>query len=290
MSTKIIVRKKTIKKSSSTTIKKAITSFRPRIRSRHPSHESLRTQLPKMPFTSVIRFGSTTPCDATVQINVPNAIQNSADKLRMKGCFQEGNVKTALWEDGSRNTRGQIEQWARDKFPIVTKTRTGSRGRGNTLIKTALEFSNWLNGKDLSNYIFEKFYNYNREYRLHITEDGCFYTCRKMLKENTPQDQRWFRNDSNSVWIREENASFQRPTCWEAVERECVKALKSCGLDFGACDVRVQSANDDKGRSRKEVDFIIVEINSAPSFGDITREKYIEMLPKLLTKKFKSKK
>lgn len=266
-------------------IKKKVSSFRPRIRSRHPSHQELRTLLPLMPFTSVIRLGSTTPCDADVQINIPEAIMNSADKLRMKRCFRTGDVKTAVWLEGAGNTTQQIEEWARDKFPIVTKSRMGSRGRGNTLIQTALEFSNWIRGKNINDFIFEKFYNYNREYRLHVTEDGCFYTCRKMLKQDTPKDQRWFRNDSNSVWIMETNKSFDRPTSWDNIVTECVKALKSCRLDFGACDVRVQSSLDDKKRPRKEVDFIIVEINSAPSFGDVTQEKYLEMLPVLLKKK-----
>jgi hypothetical protein len=36
---------------------------------------------------------------------------------------------------------------------------------------------------------------------------------------------------------------------------------------------------------RDYCDFIVLEINSAPSFGDITAVKYAEEIPKLINKK-----
>jgi type I restriction enzyme S subunit len=39
--------------------------------------------------------------------------------------------------------------------------------------------------------------NNSREYRLHVTADGCFYACRKMLKADA--EERWYKNDSNCV-------------------------------------------------------------------------------------------
>ena len=38
---------------------------------------------------------------------------------------------------------------------------------------------------------------------------------------------------------------------------ECVKALKAVGLDFGAIDLRVQSAKDSDGELREEPKFIV---------------------------------
>lgn len=284
---KPVASKKKVVKTSITSKSNPVSLFRPKIRSRHNSHDNMRTMLPKLPFTSVIRFGSTTPCEATVQINLPESIMNSADKLKMKHCFTTASVKTAIWIAGTNSNKNEVVTWASDKFPIVTKSRFGSRGRGNSLIKTSEEFTQWLQSKsNLSNYIFEKYYNYNREYRLHVTENGCFYTCRKVLLKDTPEDQRWFRNDSNSNWIIEENELFDKPINWEAIVSECVKALKSCNLDFGACDVRVQSAKTQKDKIRENPDFIIVEINSAPSFGDTTQVKYLEMLPELIKNKY----
>ena len=147
-----------------------------------------------------------------------------------------------------------------------------------------------MKGKDLSSYLFEKFYSYVREYRIHVSKNGCFYTCRKMLKTDCKEDKNaWQRHDDNCVWMVEENPLFDKPANWDTIVSECVKALQSVGLDIGACDVRVQSAKDSKGNKRKEVDFIIIEINSAPSMGERTEIEYLKELPKLLKDKFVNK-
>lgn len=254
------------------------------ILSRHPTHSPLRAAnelLPRLPFRSVVRFGSTTvlPDDnIRIPLNTPDAIKNSANKLLMKQCFKEAGVKTADW--AKQNEEIEFE------YPIVAKHIKGSRNRGNTKIDNSEQFDAWIIGKDLNNYIFEKFYNYSREYRLHVSEDGCFYTCRKMLKSDTPADKRWFRNDSNSVWIVEENEQFDKPVNWDEVIEESVKALKAVGLDFGAVDLRIQSAKNKDGKALEKPDFIVIEINSAPSFGEKTLEHYTELIPKLLLRKY----
>lgn len=268
------------------------TKFRPMIRSRHPSHEVLRPRgvLERLNFRSVIRLGSTTDLEDTVtnggarvECNTVQAVRNSSSKLLMKRKFSEFGVKTAEWWDSYQS----LSQDDEIPYPIVAKHIFGSRGRGNTLIANREELDAWLVGKTLSNYIFEKFHNYNREYRLHVANGiGCFYTCRKMIKSDTPEDQRWFRNDSNSVWIVEENPDFDKPVNWNNVVEESVKALNSVGLDVGAVDLRIQSRTNSRGTVRDNPEFIIVEINSAPSFGDRTAEEYIKNLPIILKNKF----
>ena len=290
-----MITKKPLKKKKkllqATTPKKKFTRFRTRVRSRHPSHSPLRTQLPLLPFRSVVRLGSTTvkPDDGRlVECNTVEAIRNSASKLRMKQCFTNGAVKSAAWGKLADVVLvGSQEQliFPNDvllKAPFVTKSLHGSRGKGNAIHQTVAAFNQWRQGKDVSNYIVEQFHNYDREYRLHVTKDGCFYTCRKMLKNDTPQDKRWFRNDSNSTWIMEDNPQFDKPVNWSTITAECVKALKAVGLDVGACDVKVQSAKDKKGNPRQNPEFIVIEINSAPSFGDVTLQKYLEVIPAIL--------
>lgn len=285
-------------------LKKKLTMFRPQIRSRHPSHKILRTELPLLPFRSVVRLGSTTVLNDTVEnggnrieINKVQAIKNSASKLLMKQCFNRDGVKTAKWckasekyeilDKGIRFLLGQNdhEEFNGLEFPIVAKSLYGSRGQGNTLILNKESLDKWLVGKTLSNYIFEKFYSYSREYRLHITKEGCFYTCRKMLKQDTPENDRWRRHDDNSVWILESNPDFDKPVNWSSIVEHSVKALNAVGLDIGAVDVKVQSKLDNKGNIRENPDFIIIEINSAPSFGELTAEKYIIEINKLLIMK-----
>lgn len=269
--------------------------FRPNVRSRHPSHAPLRAKgaFPLFPFKSVIRFGSVTEFnDGRIEINSVQAVKNSSSKLLMKTCFTKDEVKTADW--WIYNTEYNLFQLIGGgdgillsdlPYPIISKSHFGSRNQGNKKHNTKEELAEWLKGKNLDNYLFEKYYNYAREYRLHITKNGCFYTCRKMIKEDTPQEDRWFRNDEHCVWILEENELFDKPVNWDKVIKESVKALESVGLDIGAVDLRIQSSRDKNDEIRKDLDFIIVEINSAPSFGDVTLGKYKSELTKLLTQK-----
>jgi D-alanine-D-alanine ligase-like ATP-grasp enzyme len=271
---------------------KKITRFRPRVRSRHSTHDVLRNNLPLFPFRSVIRLGSTSEVTGVdVQVNTVDAVRTSANKLLMKQAFTNAGVQTADWwtTDGQgvffqNNTASVKTVNGGLPYPIVAKHIYGSRGTGNTLIHTEEELETWLQGKTLSNYIFEKFYNYSREYRLHVTTEGCFYTCRKMLK--TEATDRWFRNDSNSIWVLEDNPLFDKPVNWDLIVQDCVTALNAVGLDFGAMDVRVQSRLNGDGEERESPKWIILESNSAPSFGDLTTQKYLEELPKILMKKW----
>jgi len=227
---------------------------------------------------TVFRLGSTTPCEAKVEINSIEAVQNSSSKMRMKKCFAEGKVRTAEYftaKDVKELTTQAAKITGGWKSKLVCKSFFGSRGRGNYLIDNEAKLIEWTKGKDLSGYVYERFYNFTKEYRLHVTEDGCFYTCRKLLKEGTPEQNKWYRNDSNCVWILEENPSFDKPKNWKDIETECVKALKAVKLDVGACDVKVS----------KDGEFIVIEINSAPSLGEITLQKYLETIPKLVNKK-----
>ncbi len=288
--------------------------FRPKIRTRHPSHSVLRAKnktLPLLPFKSVVRLGSITELPDTVsrggdriEINTIDAVTNSKDKLLMKQCFTREEVKTADWcrlEDVILDsiTNDGFDTYSDEtgiqglSYPFVIKNRFGSRGRGNTKISNREEFAHWLatnNENRYVNYIVEKFHNYAREYRLHVTQDGYFYTCRKMLKRDTADELKWFRNDQNCVWVREDSESgqFDKPVNWDAIVEQCVNACKAVGLDFAAIDLRVQSATNSKGTRRDNPEFIVIETNSAPSFGDVTQQKYIEVIPEILKKKYEN--
>jgi len=269
-----------------------------RIFSRHSSHNVIRRKI-NLPLLTVLRLGSTTKGQLPykVEINTVEAIKNSASKLLMKQCFTKAGVKYPDWFIQSikkDNSLVKVIGFDGEKpivkiedlqFPIVAKHHFGSRGTGNYLLKSQKELEKWMEGKDLSKYIFEKYHNYNREYRIHITAEGCFYTCRKMLKSDTAKDKRWYRNDSNSSWIMESNKAFDKPVNWQQIEAECIKALKAVGLDVAAFDVKVQSSKDKDGKELKTPDFIVIESNSAPSFGEITTQKYIEQIPKIFKTK-----
>ena len=293
----VTVRKSVVNKKT-----KSITQFRPMILSRHPSHDCLRANtknITPLPYRSVVRFGSTTEVPDTIanggnriEINTVQSIKNSASKLLMKQKFEEANVKTAFWT--TFNNLESLRGWASEKFPIVAKAHYGSKGKGNTLIKTAQELDEWLKTHSPSNYIYEKFMNYGHEFRLHVTEEGCFYACRKALRADVPEDQKWRRHDDICVWFLETNESFFKPNSMNDIEADCVKALKAIGADILSFDVRVQSPKDKDGRPREYQDYILLECNSASSMDNGTGElsvcakKYIDEIRKVII--YKSKK
>ena len=281
-------------------LKKKYKLYYPMVCSRHPSHSILRAKnqtLPLLPFRSVIRLGSSTESDGRLEINTTEAVKNSASKLLMKQKFTEAGVKTANWYTfsnylfypngdltlgGTDQTRG-IETI---EYPIVAKSLFGSRGIGNTKINNQEELEAWLLGKNLNNYIFEPFCKMTREYRLHVTKFGCFYTCRKLVKNDAPEDT-WQKHDDVCNWVLEENPSFKKPKNWDAIVADCIKAKDALGLDICAFDVGVQGAKD--GVERENPEWVIFESCSAPSFGAVTGQKYIEILPKLLIDKYNNK-
>lgn len=293
MTTSVSKVKKPIAKVVVKTIKKP-THFYLRILSRHPSIKPLRDSILIKGFKAVYRHGSTTDGHFEYEINSVDSIKNSADKKLMKEAFDRAEVRHAPWILVSKSASDK-EVW--DKFLsklefgkdkqswLIVKNRWGSRGTGNSLIRTNAELSVFLKGKakSLDNYIIEEYKNYSVEYRIHVTENGYFYTCRKMLKKTTPKEDRFQRHDDNCTWILENNSLFNKPENWNEIVEDCKKAVKSIGADVLAFDVKCTSVKDSKDKKCK---FIIIESASAPSFGKVTAEKYMEELPKIINTKY----
>src|SRR5688572_27052858 len=141
-----------------------MSKFRPRIRSRHPSHDPLRDLLPRASKRAIVRLGSTTPTPTDreyIEVNTVQSIQNSANKLRMKICFMEAGVKTADWfvslngmNFGRRGVDGSVEHinFGQAPFPLVAKHIYGSRGTGNYLLRSQQELEAWFSNKTLESY------------------------------------------------------------------------------------------------------------------------------------------
>ena len=272
------------------------TSWFIRIFSRHNTHAILRRKI-KLPFQCIYRLGSITEIEdglyeggKIVEINSVQSIKNSMNKRTMKECFTQAGVRCADWfiykgadifaKQQIGNTSSEVPITGMP-YPIISKSLQGSRGVGNILHKDAASLDNFVKTHDVANYIFEKYYTYSREYRIHVSRHGYFYTCRKMLKKDTPENERYQRHDDNSSWILEENELFDKPINWDEIVKHCQIALEGLEGDIMAFDVKCQSTLDSKGNKRENPEFILIESASAASFGNITSIKYLEELPKV---------
>ena len=271
--------------------------------SRHPSIAPLRKTI-QTQISAVYRHGSTTVLKSNrKEINTIEGVENASSKFLMKRLFLDNNIKSPefyfykksnLYRQDINNVETLINK-EEIPFPLVAKLNFSSRGRGMILIKTQKEFDDFIKTKFRHGYYFERYYTYSREYRLHVSKNGCFYSCRKMLKSDTKEEDRWYRNDSNSVWItqferilnkngkflefsQKLNPEFNQPTNWEEICEHCIKALQALKLDIGAVDLKIQTDKTSKNKVRENQQYIILEINSAPSMGDITLIKYKEEL------------
>ena len=228
-------------------------------------------------------MGSFTPTEqitrrnVSLEINSPEGCMNSADKRRTKLLFQDHEIPQAEWFMASSFDELLEKLNETDwKHGCIAKRYNSSKGNGIFLIE---DFSNidgfkeftGNNERELEKFIFEKYYTYTKEYRLHCDKwNGVFYACRKMLKADA--EVRWHRHDDNSVWILEDNEAFMKPENWDEICSACVRALDALSLDIGAFDIKVS----------KNGDFIIMECNSAPGLGEIGLQKYEEEITNIV--------
>jgi hypothetical protein len=223
-----------------------------RVLSRHPSHAPLRKE--KYPKSVLFRLGSTTKLDKKydVYINSIEAIKVTSDKLLMKESFEEAQVATPKWTKEA--SKAELL-----KFPIVAKHIMGSRGTGNYKLDTKKDLENFISNKrNLDYFIFEEFCSYIYEYRVHVSRLGVFLIWQKLRKKTTSKDRWWVYNNDNCAFISESNPLFIKINI-EKLNAISKKALLSVGLDIGSLDIKMN----------KKGEFKVIEINSAPSLGEV---------------------
>lgn len=254
------------------------------VRSRNKTCSPLRKII--VPHSTIYRMGSTTlTADIKTrdkepwEINTAESCRLSGDKRLMKECFDRASVPTAEWFTcrslSLKTFTSRLEEWG----ALIVKRYNSSKGNNIYLLKDVNDYESFVshikNNRDsFSNYVFEKYYTYTREYRIHVTREGCFYASRKMLKRDA--EVRWHRHAENSIWYNEDNPEFNKPDNWDAIIRSCVKALIAMDLDIAAFDVKMQ------GSEVKNPSYILLESNSAPSLGEEGIKKYTQQLIKLI--------
>jgi glutathione synthase/RimK-type ligase-like ATP-grasp enzyme len=251
-----------------------------RVRSKNFTADDLRRSI-EVEGKAIVRLGSVTPTDQifrrnprnVTEINTVEAVNNSRNKLAMKECFAGREIPQATFSV----INGEIIEHA--EFPLVVKRVCGFQGRGMELINNREAWNTWLaSHPNRDGWFVEKFYNYAREYRLHVARgEGIIMSWRKLRTSDATE--RWFFNSTNSSWVGPDHELFDRPSCWEAMQVAAINALESTGLDIGAVDIRVQSSHKRKPK------FIVCEINSAPALGEMGIGIYRNTIKKLIATK-----
>jgi len=260
-----------------------------RVRSKNHSCSALRHRnngIGPFRLRSLVRLGSVTETEVAfpksygkytiIEVNTVESIQNSRSKLMMKACFDKSEVKQSAWWTNHDDYGVKFV----DHYPILAKRVFGFKGKGMIKIDSEEQLEEFINNTtqaQLDGYYFEKFHNYAKEYRLHCTKDECFMTWRKLRKEDA--EDRWFFNSSNCNWVNENHELFDKPSNWDLVVEECCKAIDAVGLDIGCVDLRIQSSKKDNP------EFIVVEVNSAPSLGEQGVQAYKEKITEIINNK-----
>lgn len=141
--------------------------FKPQVRTKNSSSNDLRsanTGIGEFDVRSIVRLGSLTSTEAAfrrapvnvpiVEVNSVEAVQNSRNKLLMKGCFKEAEIPQSDWfawkdEDVFTNQITNEEINISDLLNTLTsgilmKRVCGFKGKGMFLIKT---MEDWVNFK-----------------------------------------------------------------------------------------------------------------------------------------------
>lgn len=247
--------------------RKKVFKHRLKLLSRHPTHDSLRALL--LCDKTLLRLGSSTKVDESKYqyvLNSIEAIETSKNKLLMKEAFLRAGVKSPEFYMITDLNPDKL------KYPMVAKHMLGSRGTGNYLLNSADELKHFIKKKsNIKDFLFERYCNYAYEYRIHVSTLGVFLIWQKLMKRATPESKKWVYNNDNCVFVSKDNASFVRIANIEKLNTLCLNALNAVGLNIGSIDLKIN----------KKGEMTVIEINSAPSLGEIGIEHYKTEIKKL---------
>ncbi len=236
-----------------------------------------------------ISFGSVRPSDPTrLRINIPEGIKKSADKILTKNCIKDTcPVVTPYCRATDFLVQHDMNILGLERaigYPMVAKKRRGMGGEGMYFIDNSDELLEFIQKEqDLKQYFFEKKYNFNKEYRIHVSpllvdipinysfkfeqkqEDGSkiermsagvtrtngeIHGIQKKKRNGVATLTRNFDRDSVIF-----SSSFNRPPVWEDMVKASVEAAKLMKLDFCCTDILYNSETRE---------FVISETNTNP--------------------------
>lgn len=209
----------------------------------------------------VIRLGGSKEYNEyPYEINSAAAVRNCINKKAMKRQFIANGIKTLpFYEDAIR-------------YPFMIKHTVGSGGEGVNVVEDEAEFRVFK--KIMSNqYYIEPIFRATSEYRVFATQSEVFFFFKKIKRDENANEV--VLTTKNHYGVRD----FPRPRLWNQIHAECIRAMRILNLDIGAFDVGYSSAGNH--------DFVLYEVNTNPELLANAYNKYLEIIPKILTTKYK---
>lgn len=222
----------------------------------------------------LLRLGSTTPLVSKykyLELNTIEGVKTSGNKIAMKRAFDKAIISHSEWISSS-NKAAIYEFLAIHKI-LIAKHKHSSKGKNIYYIDSLKALDELCNKVNIGDFVFEKYYFFPNEYRVHIdVNHGCFYACKKVLKPDA--DVEWHKHADNSVFVLV-TEDMKLPICWKSMIEECIVALKTMKLTIACFDILCSNDN-----------YIIVESNTAPSLASYGITYYSNHLKKYYDTRF----
>jgi glutathione synthase/RimK-type ligase-like ATP-grasp enzyme len=211
----------------------------------------------------VINWGSRNVPDQVLKskvINTPTALENNCNKLaffRLASNAKEG-PRVPRWT----TDKSEVRKWIADKRTVVArKVLAGSSGEGIHFMSYG-DKDGFVDAPLYTEYVKKK-----DEYRVHFVNGEVIDWQRKALRSGQNVDKvDWrIRNlDAGFVFVRN-NPGGEQVTLPKDVIEQSQKAIRICGLDFGAIDLVY---------NEKEGQAYVLEVNTAPGLQGETVQSY----------------
>lgn len=170
-------------------------------------------------------------------LNHPDFIKNSVDKLRSFDRFSEAGVHHVPFTTSYEKAL----KWVQEGWVCAREDTKGYDGRGLHLAKSSGQLINYAP-------LYTKFIKGVSEFRAYVFRGKCIDLLKKFSEKAGDPN---IRTDSNG-W----NYTYNFHNAPEGYEKHAIKAIKSCGLDFGGVDL-LWDGNE----------WWVLEVNTAPDIN-----------------------
>lgn len=213
-----------------------------------PVRNDLLNKKIKEPIDWLIRWGCTSQCQANHTVNKAEAISLAGNKKESRKILQELNLPKRIVP----RTWFSYEDWEDSDYEgaVIVRPTHHAQGRSLYYLKTPADIITFFTHtpKKLipDNYYISEYIKKEKEFRVFVMQGKVVW-----IAEKTPE------NPEAIAWNVAQGGHFYNVRWNDWPLRACRIAIQACealGLDFGGVDIM-----------QKDKEFLILEVNSAPS-------------------------